>query len=484
MRYASKFKYAMQFGLIVAICVAPVNLVTNGYANPPQVQATDAAGAADQAYREAAANEHSAAIRDFRRALATEPSNIQWRKDLGFTYLAAGLPQQARSEFQTVYAEHPDDFGAALQLGLISQGLRRDEEAEKYFEQASRSPDPRLATQARNRLEELRASRQRELKQSAYEMLAQKRSRDALELFERIHRNDPKDAATTLQLGYLYASANRPRDAKQMFAMARQDSDPVVKTQAKAGWDQARRDSRPWFASIYAAPFYQSRFSNEINPVIASIGLKTSRYFQPYVGLRFTRDLHSRSGTLPRILSDNSAVLSAGIQIPLANTGITAFAEAGIAINLLDQGPRAIPDYRAGLRWFRPWGHVLAGPRAGHQPISMTGSAYADVAYYTRYDDNIIGYLQLREGVNLPAPRVLPMQLLAAVNFVKDSRGQFYNNVAEAGPALRIGLFRVLPGLSMEAQYLRGFYVTHDLSNPYGPRYGDFRVFLIWSRSF
>jgi hypothetical protein len=106
------------------------------------------------------------------------------------------------------------------------------------------------------------------------------------------------------------------------------------------------------------------------------------------------------------------------------------------------------------------------------------------VSYYSRYNQNVIGYLQLREGVNLPGRRFLPMQALVAVNFVKDSNGDFYNNVVEAGPDLRLAPFRRLPNVVLETQYLRGFYTTHSLANPYGPRYGDFRFFLIWSKYF
>ena len=76
------------------------------------------------------------------------------------------------------------------------------------------------------------------------------------------------------------------------------------------------------------------------------------------------------------------------------------------------------------------------------------------------------------------------MQVLAAVNLVKDSNGNFYNNVLEVGPELRFAPFRHLAGLHIEAQYLRGFYTVHDRVNPYGPRYGECRLFLIWSKYF
>ena len=65
---------------------------------------------------------------------------------------------------------------------------------------------------------------------------------------------------------------------------------------------------------------------------------------------------------------------------------------------------------------------------------------------------------------------------------MKDSNGDFYDNVAEVGPEVRVALFRRLPQLQVRATYLRGFYTIHDSANPYGARYGDLRFFLVWSK--
>jgi hypothetical protein len=122
--------------------------------------------------------------------------------------------------------------------------------------------------------------------------------------------------------------------------------------------------------------------------------------------------------------------------------------------------------------------------RKRSRSVSVTGNVYSDISFYSRYNDNVIGYLQIRQGVNLPTAHFLPMQVLAAINVVRDSNGDFYNNVVEAGPAVRFAPFRRLLNLQFEVQYLRGFYTAHDPSNPYGSRYGDFRVFLVWSKDF
>jgi hypothetical protein len=187
---------------------------------------------------------------------------------------------------------------------------------------------------------------------------------------------------------------------------------------------------------------------------------------------------------VPQIYSDNSAVFSIGVQSAVWHTGATVYAEAGTAVNLIGERPLAASDYRAGIDWFRSWGAPLISSADSGRAISLTGSAYADGGFYSRYDRNFIGNVQLREGINLPTGRALPMQLLGVTNIVRDTNRNFYNNVVEVGPAVRIAPLHHTPNLYFEAQYLRGFYTAHDPTNPYGARYGDFRIFLIWSRTF
>jgi Flp pilus assembly protein TadD len=476
-------RHAKRCGLGLAVC-ASLLAGPRSYAQLPRTEVSDGTAASDQAYREIAATNYLAAIEDFRRALATDQSNVRWRTDLGFAYLAADELQTAATEFKQVYAEHPEAFGVALQLGYLSQQVHRDDDAKKYFEAVARDAPAALSAQATKALVELRSTQLHDRKQHGYELLAENRNREALTIFEGIHDDDPSDSAVTLQIAYLYASGGRTSKAKLMFAEAGKDADTEIARQANAGLEQLDRDSKFWFASFYAAPFCQSRFSNEISPANAKIGLNLSRYFQPYVGLRFSRDIRSKAGTLPESYSDNSAVLSIGVQSALWHTGAVLYADAGTAVNLIGEKPLVASDYRVGIDWFRSWGATLVHTGDASHSISLTGSAYVDGGFYSRYNHNFIGNVQVRGGINLPTTWVLPMQLLAATNLVRDTNGNFYNNVIEFGPALRISPLRHVPSLSFEAQYLRGFYIANDPTNPYGARYSDCRLFLIWSKTF
>jgi tetratricopeptide (TPR) repeat protein len=317
MRYSTIPGRARRFEVVMAVCLCLLCLLPNLHAQRLLADGPAGAEAADRAYAEVAANNFTAAIQDFRNALTEDPSDAVWRKDLGFACLAAGFPEDAASEFRRVYTEHPEDLGVALQLGYLSQQLHRDEDAAKYFREAARSANLEISANARKALEDLRAAQLLTRKQKGYELLAANRSSEAIKAFESIHGDDSSDVNVTLQLGYLYAAAGKTAEARKMFIEANKDPDPRIVMQANAGLREVRRDTQLWFASFYAAPFYQSRFSNEINPFNAKIGLIPSRNFQPYIGLRFSRDVRSQAGELPQIYSDNSAVIPSGCKARL-----------------------------------------------------------------------------------------------------------------------------------------------------------------------
>jgi hypothetical protein len=67
---------------------------------------------------------------------------------------------------------------------------------------------------------------------------------------------------------------------------------------------------------------------------------------------------------------------------------------------------------------------------------------------------------------------------------VKDSGRDFFNNLVEAG--FGVGFVpRQKWGIKLTAEYMRGFYFglqRRGEPNPYGPRYGDFRLALIYGK--
>jgi len=441
---------------------------------------------ADQAYHELSLKNYPAAIDNFTKALAQDPSNTLWRKDLGYAYLESGSAHNALKEFTTIYRDNPSELGIGLQLGYLSEQLREYDAAEMFYNQAAASTDSKIADAARAALTNLRATRVRARKQQAYDLLLKNRREEAVKVFEQVHEMDPADADTTLQLGYMYFAARDNRKARALFMAVKENPKRDIAARAETALEEINRESKWWFGSIYAAPTYQSRFSNQINELNIKIGLRPSSYFQPYAGLRMSRDVRSKAGRLPEIYSDNSAVLAFGIQSRINAIGTTFYAEAGKAHSLLSHfQSRAVPDYRGGMNVFQGWGKSLASvSQENSSRFSFTGSGYGDVSYYTRYNHNVIGNAQLRHGVNLPGSRFLPVQVLAAANFIKDSKKEFYNNVAEGGPIVRIAPFYHVLRIQLEGQYMHGYYTRRDPANPYGANYRDARLLLTWNINF
>ena len=483
MNYAKTRASALESGLLAGSLL----LLLLAMAQPASAQ-TETAGQqmADQAYHSLEMKQYPLAIDAFVKALSDNPSNSSWRKDLAYAYVSAGSPAEAMKEFKRVYRDDPNELDVALELGFLSQQMHEDNEMEAYFRDASRSSDEMTAQVAKKALADLATARLQQSKQKAYDLLAANRRAEATELFEKIHREDPNDAATALQLGYLYDAAGNVAKAREIFRSQRGSSNVQVAARAEEAYDEIGKRSALVFATVYAAPFYQSRFSNVINPVNAKIGLRPLRFVEPYFGWRFSRDTRSKTGTLPEIYSDNAAIFSGGLESPLPG-GTTLYAEAGTAVSIVDNPThgRTKPDYRAGLNWFHGWGKSMTlAAQTSPSAFSFTASGYSDASYYSRFNRNVIGEVQFRAGLNLPTGRALPMQLLAAVNAIKDNNHNFYNNVVEAGPALRIAPSRHLTTVYLEAQYLRGAYTLHDPANPYGSHYGDLRISMVWSNTF
>jgi len=442
---------------------------------------------AQQAYDQLSKKNYAAAIELFRKALEDGADNVSWRKDLGYTYMQQGSLSSAAAEFETIQKGHPDDLNNTLELGFLYYQMARNDLAKKEFELAAKSPDPAISTRAAKALENIRADEQWKLRDQGYWLLQKGHRSEAISSFEEAYRQNMQDYAAAMQLGYLYQEEGQNDKARQIFRAATDSPDPKVASQALSALRSINGVHGLWFSSIYFAPFYASRFGDEINPIDAKVGIRPSRYFQPYIGLRMNRDTRSETGRLPIIFADDTAVLALGVQSQPFGPDSAIYAEAGTAMSLLYKPPggRAIPDYRVGMDWFRAWGLSLAeASRQISGKMALFGEGYFDAAFYSRYGDNIIGYMQAKEGLTLPWKRPLPFQAFAAVNVVKDSQGDFYNNIIEIGPGFRFAPFRRMPAIQIQAQYLRGYYTMKGrrIVNPYGPSYDDCRIFVVWQR--
>jgi tetratricopeptide (TPR) repeat protein len=379
----------------------------------------------------------------------------------GYNHLRAGQLDSAVAAFARAVAAEPDRSEAREEL--VYALLRLERRADAL---------PHLDTLAQQRPSDVRLRRQRGYVQTALGMY-----RPALEEFVAVTTLAPDDGAAWLQRGYLHARLDDRSAAREAYEEARQLGPPDVAARAQAelsALDAGTLDAGTIFTDIYAAPMYMERFDNLLATGIARIGvIAVGRpQLELYGSVRFTTDTRSTAGAVPEIYADNSIIPAVGARMRAGP--VTLFAEAGAAIPVVDgfaDGP-VLGDVRAGAFHSSAWGpDGLAGGRVGE--------LYADAVYYSRFDDNIIATAIYRDGLRLPAGRLLAVDIYGRGGLSADTERHFFNNVAELGAGLRLVPRMAAAWLGVE--YTRGFYLDNTPAG--GDRtFGDFRILLVWSR--
>jgi tetratricopeptide (TPR) repeat protein len=349
----------------------------------------------------------------------------------------------------------------------------------------------------------------------AYALLAVGRKPDAIAHLEGGVRADPANTEAFRQLGYLYAEAGqldaslrafdtagargalRPRDrlqvgyvharrgdgaaARRAFALAAVTDDSLVANAARAALAQSAASTPPAptgrvkFAELYAAPLYQSRFSNAIAQGVARTGivLGGSARLSPYASLRGSRDTRSTGGRQPVIFSDNVILPALGVRVqplPGLDDALQLYAEAGPALALVDAGAprRTTSDVRAGGYYNRQWRAGAPGP-GDRTPLALVTDLYVDASYYSRFDDDVIGFAQLRESVPVLDVSGRGADVFARVWTVADTRRVYYNNAVETSAGVTLfaerarrafvmiehvrGTYHVAPGAGVDRRY-------------------------------
>jgi Flp pilus assembly protein TadD len=148
-------------------------------------------------------NDYNAAILPLQKFIAEQPDVAFAHFQLGYAFTALKRTDEARAEYEKAVTLNPKMPEAQLNLGILL--LETDASA---------------AVAPLTKAVELLPSQSR----PRYLLgLAQQRSGDlksAAESFEGASRLDPKDSATLIELGRIYAKADRPADAEAKFRAA------------------------------------------------------------------------------------------------------------------------------------------------------------------------------------------------------------------------------------------------------------------------
>ena len=349
--------------------------------------------------------------------------------------------------------------------------------------------DPESALPLFERAIQMDSSNTLALRQIGSLYLTAGRRLDALLAFRAAYVREPSDTLA-LQLAYLSSSLGHHEDAYAIFQRLRRSDHPDIQETARPAATVLAlmlcADQYPWWMQAQAYPFYDTRFENFVAPVSLYAGkyLESNRVTSLYGVLSVIADTRSEGGAFPVIFSDNYAIAGAGFRFTPVS-GLTADVQFGMALNLIDrpesrsvQGDvRAVASYGLGL----------------YAPVHMSGTVhfhatpfadfYSSLGYYSRYD-NSIGYLQGRAGGRILEYMYSAADVYLRVDASFDTRGDFFNNIAEAGAGVRI-----IPnpwwGVALAVEWRRGMYWQDDqAANPYDRYYSSVRVFLLFDRFF
>jgi Flp pilus assembly protein TadD len=526
--------------LSAALYLATVNAKAQDAQPVPNVasqaaQRTASASDLDRAYALLQAGKLEESVAAFEQILTSDPDNRTARLELG--YLKARLrdwPDAVRY-LKAVSQKEPQNLRLRMDLGYALQHVGQIDGAMEHFRAVADQPGE-LQSQAQGALETLRQLKLAQVSQrdaflnTGYAQLREGNRAAARESFERALAEDPdnvtilaeigylalaegnltlaverfeaarryatEDYSLLLQLGYVYDRLHETAEAEDAFRGALASPDPRLRRDAQAALKNLpSANLQRVYLDVLADPFYATRFSNGVADFDAQLHWrpKLRGPVSLYLGSHLTRDSRSQGGSLPAIFSDNVGLFGLGVDLQPRGWNLKVRAEANLAFNLVMSPVRnrsVEPDYRVVLSYYRGWTGRLWGP-IGLATFGQIRSErlFSDLdtsaGYYSRYQDNGLAYLQVRDGLRLADWGPSRFGSYIILRLAKDTNRDFFNNVGEIGPGLEFRPYQEF-NLSFRAEYLRGVYygIHNTQSNPFGPNYGDFRLTLLLGHRF
>jgi hypothetical protein len=232
----------------------------------------------------------------------------------------------------------------------------------------------------------------------------------------------------------------------------------------------------PFFADLYLSPFYTTRFGTWIFFGQARAGIKYGSKEQGrlYSFVSQNQDLRSTMHSDHLTFIDNALIVGAGSTYQFLDF-FSVFLELGRAYNYVtpNKQPRWQNDLRSGLEVYKDWRSKL-----------QLGEIYGSIAYYSRYKNDWIGFLQGREGLRMLNFQHSDLNLFVEGFISKDIRGDFFNNQAQLGSGIAF-----TPDsrrdLTIRLKFVHVMFLPGDeerFPNPYGKAYNEiileFETFL------
>lgn len=434
-------------------------------------------------------------IARWRQAVALAPD--QWSGHEELAHLAEQRDdfKLAAEQYEQAWKLRPAKTELLLDLERSWSALGRPQEARAALVAAWRTGPSRVAERARERLhgavpsesEMALATPSRapgtsedavlHAKEMGLKSLEQSYLADALRYLTLANQQAPDDAEVQYGLGVVENLRGRNQEAVRWFAAARRSNDSRVSGPAQAAYDNLRQETRGFALTVWAVPFYSSRWQDGFlyGQIRGEYRLRGGQV-APYVSLRMVGNLRGRHGgpwaISPQYLSETSVIAAGGLQWRIRHN-LLAWGEAGQSFSYLgrrDDAGFSRPDYRGGLSWLKGWGKLLGAGEPGW--FAETG---LDPVYASRFRHNLFLYSQTRTGYTLPlAAGGAQVQVLMHWNVTVDRNRDWWGNLAEAGPGVRVKLPGLPAGMTLRAEVLRGAHLQNR-GNPLRPNYWDFR---------
>ena len=400
---------------------------------------------------------------EFEDALLVDPRNAELRREFGFFLVELGRNAEARRQFEIQVQAQPSDRLSQNQLRMLTEG-------EKPSEVRSPAPVPPARSPGS-------AASSKEIGLKSY---YRGYTKDALRYLQSAWEDAPGDPEVALHIARTLNLLHRDREALEWFDWSRQSGVAEIVRDAERAYRNLRPALAPFRYTVWSAPTFSSRWQTVFLYSQAKVqpGHWTIRGVQPYVSLRWIGDTRMRdnlryySGSPGAMLSDSAFILSGGMLRYLTQRLFLWF-EAGRAFSYLGSNPASgwgQADIRGGASYLNGRGSLGNNGERG-----WFGEWGLDALYNSRYGEDFLIYGQTRGGYTLPALRGIDVQALWNLNLTTDARRQWWGNLAETGPGVRVRWAGLPEHMALRADFVRGAYLVNT-ANPRRPNYWDLRT--------
>jgi tetratricopeptide (TPR) repeat protein len=426
-------------------------------------------------------------VYEFRKALELDPGNDALHRELAFLLLEMSghgqnpvpskdpaILNEAIQEFKRIVATSPTDYVAAAQLGFLYQASDQNDLAMPILKEALAHGDPTTANHVRMALKMPLVLQDRRAEDSQLDpLILGERSykagfmKDARRYYVAAWEQNP-DPSIALKLGFTENMLHDDASAIRWFDIARRSNDPEVSGQARRAYNNLRPGVELFRTTLWVYPLYSSRWHDVFGYGQLKTELRLKKFpLHPYVSLRFVGDeRRTTGGVSPQNLSESSFITGLGVATDTWH-GALGWAEAGITNSYLTGAH--MQDYRGGVSYSRTIGASLAAEHGG-----LFFEANGDSVFVSRFDDDLLNYAQFKTGVT-SGIGAWKVQYFWSGNVTVDAKRQYWANFVETGPAIRFRPPHTPKSFWVMLSGNRGAYLV-NAGNPRGPNYFDFRA--------